>query len=199
MTLTVLITGASDGIAAAAARQLAPHGHRLLITGRSRDKLESVARETGATPFVADYARLDDVRRLAEDVRAELGGDGLDVLANNAGGIFGDPATGTRRPSRSTTSRRSSSRSCSGIDSGQGRRPSSTPRASPIASSETSISTIWTTSEHSPPTRRMGMRNWRTSSTLAACTPATTTRDSLPSPFIRGPSRRTSRPRRPAS
>ncbi|MBM9434128.1 SDR family NAD(P)-dependent oxidoreductase [Flaviflexus equikiangi] len=92
MTLTVLITGASDGIGAAAARQLAPHGHRLLITGRSRDKLDAVARETGATPFVADYARLDDVRRLAEGVRAELGGDSLDVLANNAGGIFGDPA-----------------------------------------------------------------------------------------------------------
>ncbi len=88
---TILITGASDGIGAASARQLAARGHRLLITGRSKEKIDAVARETGATAFVADYARLDDVRRLADDVRAHLDGAGLDVLANNAGGIFGDP------------------------------------------------------------------------------------------------------------
>jgi NAD(P)-dependent dehydrogenase (short-subunit alcohol dehydrogenase family) len=88
---TVLITGASDGLGAASARQLAAHGHRVLITGRSKEKLDAVARETGARAFVADYTRLDDVRRLADEVRAELDGAGLDVLANNAGGLFGDP------------------------------------------------------------------------------------------------------------
>lgn len=88
---TILITGASDGIGAASARQLAARGHRVLITGRSREKVDAVARETGAKGFVADYTRLDDVRRLADEVRAELDGAGLDVLANNAGGLFGDP------------------------------------------------------------------------------------------------------------
>lgn len=88
---TVLLTGASDGIGASSARQLAAKGHRMLITGRSREKIEAVARSTGARAFVADFARLDDVRRLAAEVRKELNGDGLDVLANNAGGVFGDP------------------------------------------------------------------------------------------------------------
>ena len=87
---TVLITGASDGIGAASAAQLVSNGHRVLIAGRSPHKTRSVARETGAKAFIADFARLDDVRRLAEEVRSELGGGGLDVLANNAGGLFGD-------------------------------------------------------------------------------------------------------------
>lgn len=87
---TILITGASDGIGAEAARQLATRGHRLLITGRSREKIEAVAKETGAKAFVADFSKLDEIRRLARDVKTELAGAGLDVLANNAGGIFGD-------------------------------------------------------------------------------------------------------------
>lgn len=87
---TILITGASDGIGAEAARQLATRGHRLLITGRSREKIEAVAKETGAKAFVADFSKLDEIRRLAQEVKTELAGAGLDVLANNAGGIFGD-------------------------------------------------------------------------------------------------------------
>ena len=93
---TILITGASDGIGAASAHALATKGHRLLIVGRSAAKTAAVAKETGAEPFVADFARLDDVRALAERVKAGLDGH-LDVLANNAGGIFGDrtlPADG---------------------------------------------------------------------------------------------------------
>ncbi|MFP7833561.1 SDR family NAD(P)-dependent oxidoreductase [Marisediminicola sp. LYQ134] len=93
-TKTILITGASDGIGAASARQLAERGHRVLVAGRSREKTEAVARETGATPFIADFGSLADVRRLADEVKQHLAtsdsrGTGLDVLANNAGGIFG--------------------------------------------------------------------------------------------------------------
>jgi NAD(P)-dependent dehydrogenase (short-subunit alcohol dehydrogenase family) len=86
---TVLITGASDGIGAASARTLAAQGNRVLLVGRSATKTAAVARETGAEPFVADFARLDNVRALAEQVKSGLDGH-LDVLANNAGGIFGD-------------------------------------------------------------------------------------------------------------
>jgi len=46
-----------------------------------------VADELGAESHVADFARLDDVRALAADL-ATLGH--IDVLANNAGGIFGE-------------------------------------------------------------------------------------------------------------
>ncbi|MGC5075780.1 SDR family NAD(P)-dependent oxidoreductase [Agrococcus sp. DT81.2] len=84
---TILLTGASDGIGAAAARQLAARGHRLLLVGRSPDRTAAVAREIGAAHFVADFARLDDVRRLAREVSAAT--DRIDVLANNAGALLG--------------------------------------------------------------------------------------------------------------
>ncbi|MBT2484215.1 MULTISPECIES: SDR family NAD(P)-dependent oxidoreductase [unclassified Microbacterium] len=87
---TIVITGASDGIGAAAARQLAASGHRLLLVGRSPEKTAAVAREIRAEHLVADFARLDDVRALAEQIRELVGDEGIDVLANNAGGIFGD-------------------------------------------------------------------------------------------------------------
>jgi len=86
---TILITGASDGIGAASARTLMTKGHRVIIVGRSATKTAAVAKATGAEPFVADFSRLDDVRALAEQLKGCLDGR-LDVLANNAGGIFGD-------------------------------------------------------------------------------------------------------------
>lgn len=87
---TLVITGASDGIGAAAARQLAGPGHRLLLVGRSPEKTAAVAEEIGAEHFVADFARLDEVRRLAEELSEATREDGIDALANNAGGIFGE-------------------------------------------------------------------------------------------------------------
>lgn len=87
---TIIITGASDGIGAASARQLAGSGHRLLLVGRSVEKTAAVARETGAEHLTADFARLDDVRELAGRISDLVGDDGIHVLANNAGGIFGD-------------------------------------------------------------------------------------------------------------
>lgn len=83
----IVITGASDGIGAAAARQLAGKGHRLLLVGRSPEKTARVANEVGAEYFVADFAKLDDVRRIAAEIRRAV--DHIDVLANNAGGLFG--------------------------------------------------------------------------------------------------------------
>lgn len=87
MTRTVVLTGASDGIGAASARQLARAGHRLLLVGRSPEKTAAVARELATQHFIADFARLDDVARLAEEL-AEAA-DRIDVLANNAGAILG--------------------------------------------------------------------------------------------------------------
>lgn len=87
---TIVLTGASDGIGAAAARQLADSPHRLLLVGRSVEKTRAVAEETGSEWFTADFARLDDVRTLAARIADAVGDTGIDVLANNAGGIFGD-------------------------------------------------------------------------------------------------------------
>lgn len=87
---TIVVTGASDGIGAAAAADLARDGHRVLLVGRSEPKTRAVAEKIGVERyFLADFERLDDVRRLAVELRAEC--DRIDVLANNAGGIFSGP------------------------------------------------------------------------------------------------------------
>lgn len=87
MSQTVVITGASDGIGAAAARQLRGRGERVVLVGRSEAKTEAVASELNASFHVADFAKLADVRRLASELETY---DRIDVLANNAGGIMGD-------------------------------------------------------------------------------------------------------------
>ncbi|MGV2983273.1 SDR family NAD(P)-dependent oxidoreductase [Microbacterium sp. AGC85] len=86
----IVVTGASDGIGAAAVRRLAKAGHTVAVVGRSPQKTAAVAAEIGADHFTADYARLDDVRRLAAELDAAY--PQIDVLANNAGGVFGDRA-----------------------------------------------------------------------------------------------------------
>ncbi|HEY2276933.1 MAG TPA: SDR family NAD(P)-dependent oxidoreductase [Streptosporangiaceae bacterium] len=84
---TIVITGASDGIGAAAARQLARRGEQVVLTGRSPAKTAAVAAELNAPYYVADFAELAQVRELAGTLAAEH--PHIDVLANNAGGIFG--------------------------------------------------------------------------------------------------------------
>lgn len=83
----IVVTGASDGIGAAAARLLSAQGHHVVVVGRSPDKTEQVAAEIGAPFYLADFTRLSEVRALAERLTAEL--PRIDVLANNAGGIMG--------------------------------------------------------------------------------------------------------------
>lgn len=85
---TIVITGASDGIGAAAARQLAADGHKVVVVGRSPEKTAAVAGEVGADFFVANFARLAEVRALAADLLERY--ERIDVLANNAGGIMAD-------------------------------------------------------------------------------------------------------------
>ena len=80
---TIVITGASDGIGAAAAKQLKAMGHRVVIVGRSPEKTARVAKELEVPYHLADYSRLSDVVRLAEELRQY---ERIDVLANNAGG-----------------------------------------------------------------------------------------------------------------
>lgn len=64
MAKTIVITGSSDGIGAAAARELHRKGHRVVV-GRSAEKTTAIASDLGVDRFVADFARLDDVRKLA--------------------------------------------------------------------------------------------------------------------------------------
>jgi NAD(P)-dependent dehydrogenase (short-subunit alcohol dehydrogenase family) len=84
---TIVITGASDGIGAAAARKLTDDGHQVVLVGRSPEKTAAVADELGAPHHVADFSDLGQVRTLADELGAAY--PRIDVLANNAGGIMG--------------------------------------------------------------------------------------------------------------
>ncbi|GLZ15341.1 hypothetical protein Acsp04_55760 [Actinomadura sp. NBRC 104425] len=82
---TVVITGASSGIGAAAARRLAAQGANVLPGGRSPERTAAIAAEIGAEPLIADFADLTQVRRLAGELLDRC--ERIDVLANNAGGL----------------------------------------------------------------------------------------------------------------
>lgn len=84
---TIVITGGSDGIGAAGARRLHTDGHTVVLVGRSPEKTAAVATELGVKSHVADFTELDQVRELAEALSAQH--SRIDVLINNAGGIFG--------------------------------------------------------------------------------------------------------------
>jgi len=87
----VLLTGATRGIGAAAAVQLARQGAELALVGRDPARLAetaAAARAAGArvTEHVADLERMAAVRRLAAEVLDRH--ERIDVLANNAGAMF---------------------------------------------------------------------------------------------------------------
>jgi NAD(P)-dependent dehydrogenase (short-subunit alcohol dehydrogenase family) len=84
----VLITGASSGIGAALARELASAGAVVGLCARRAERLEEVLADCRqASPssrmWVQDLSRLDEVAPFARRASQELGG--VDVLVNNAG------------------------------------------------------------------------------------------------------------------
>jgi len=86
-TKTIVITGASAGVGAAAARRLAAEGAKVVVVGRDPRRTNEVADAIGADRHIADFAKLSDVHALADELNKL---DRIDVLANNAGGIFAE-------------------------------------------------------------------------------------------------------------
>jgi len=83
-----LITGASAGIGAEFARQLASQGFGLILIARRKNKLEKLSKELHeeysvfVEIFVGDLSELDDNHKIISKIK-EI--DNLDVLINNAG------------------------------------------------------------------------------------------------------------------
>ena len=82
-----VVTGASRGIGAEVARRLLADGARVALVARSRDALESLARELGAEsaiPVPADLGAPADVERASQRI-ADLAAGAPDIVVNNAG------------------------------------------------------------------------------------------------------------------
>ena len=81
-----VVTGASSGIGAATARQLAQVGFDVVIGARRTDRLEELAAEIGARALPLDVTSSDSVTDFCGQI------DECRVLVNNAGGALGrDP------------------------------------------------------------------------------------------------------------
>jgi uncharacterized oxidoreductase len=79
----VLVTGASDGIGRGLAARFAASGAQVLVTGRSKEKLERVAYELKVKTFVNDISSPPERERLARHLRDVM--PGINILINNAG------------------------------------------------------------------------------------------------------------------
>ena len=75
-----LITGGGRGIGRAIALTFAQHGARVAVAARSREQVESVAKEIGnnAVALVCDVSNADQVAGIFADIKP-------DILVNNAG------------------------------------------------------------------------------------------------------------------
>ncbi|MDO8337837.1 MAG: SDR family NAD(P)-dependent oxidoreductase [Microcella sp.] len=88
---TVVVTGASSGLGAAAVVELARRDWQVAVVGRDAERTAAVAARAGGIPFIADFDDLDQVRALADDLLARF--PRIDALVNNAGGIVSRRST----------------------------------------------------------------------------------------------------------
>lgn len=84
----IVITGASSGIGAAAAKSLAEHGAKLVLAARNQDRLDRLTEQIQsaggiAAARVTDVTDAADMEQLAAYAIKTFGG--LDILVNNAG------------------------------------------------------------------------------------------------------------------
>ena len=85
MPKTIVVTGASSGIGAALAEQLAERGDQVVLAARSKDALETLAQQLGAHTLAVptDVTVRREVERLRDRAIEAFGH--IDVWINNAG------------------------------------------------------------------------------------------------------------------
>lgn len=87
-----IITGGGSGIGFETARQFLEEGVRVLIAGRTAEKIEkardTLAKMTGGEVHAvqADMRKDADIKRMVETAKEKLGG--VDILVNNAGTMY---------------------------------------------------------------------------------------------------------------
>ena len=88
-----LVTGGTSGIGKTIAAELANLGGEVILVSRNADKchhtVEQIKRSTGnhaVSSYQADLSSQEDIRNLTESLKSDY--SNLDVLVNNAGGIF---------------------------------------------------------------------------------------------------------------
>ncbi|KOV70717.1 SDR family NAD(P)-dependent oxidoreductase [Streptomyces sp. MMG1121] len=94
-----VVTGASSGIGAATARQLAEAGYRVVLTARRADRIEAIAEELTKAGHSATAYPLDVTDRAAVDEFATAFA-AIGVLVNNAGGALGADPVATGDPAQ---------------------------------------------------------------------------------------------------
>lgn len=79
----VLVTGGNSGLGKATAQLLKKHGAKVIITGRDKEKTETVAKEFGLDAFHCDVTNDTQIAALFDYIKKTY--SCLDVLVNNAG------------------------------------------------------------------------------------------------------------------
>ena len=95
MQKTMLITGANSGLGFEAARQLAKQGHEIILLCRNKEKGEQAVAEIKSFSgnqaihlYTANLASQKSIEAVAQQIKKDF--SKLDVLLNNAGGVFSD-------------------------------------------------------------------------------------------------------------
>lgn len=87
----IIITGASSGIGAEIAKAFYRDGsHQIIVLGRSRKRLDAIAKSTTATPLICDITDENGVKRICSEI-LETFKSAPDVLVNNAGHFESTP------------------------------------------------------------------------------------------------------------
>lgn len=90
---TILITGANSGLGFEAAKQLAKQGHEIILLCRNKEKgeiavseIKSYSNNQNIHLYTANLASQKSIEAVAQQIKKDI--SKLDVLLNNAGGVF---------------------------------------------------------------------------------------------------------------